>query len=73
MRAGSCDARVLVDVCHLAYPAQRLQLWRREELVRHACELINRPLTIEEWAEYLPEDAYAGNRACPQFRLRQGK
>jgi WD40 repeat protein len=51
----------------------RLQLWRKEELVKHACELISGPLTHEEWKQYLPEDSYAGNRACPQFRSLQGR
>ena len=38
----------------------RFQLWRKDELIRHACELMTRPLTPEEWKQYLPEDAYTG-------------
>ncbi len=46
----------------------RFQLWRKDDLIRHACEIIARPLTREEWKQYLPEDTYAGDRTCAKFR-----
>ena len=45
----------------------RFQLWRKDDLIRHACETIARPLTREEWKQYLPEDTYAGDRTCANF------
>jgi WD40 repeat protein len=50
----------------------RFQLWRKnDDLIRYACDLITRPLTDEEWKQYLPEDRYAGYETCPEFQSRR--
>jgi WD40 repeat protein len=51
----------------------RFELWRTDDLIRYACELITRPLTHDEWGQYLPEDKYKGLETCPQFKTQKGR
>jgi WD40 repeat protein len=69
--AISPDGRLVATVGY--DNSARFQLWRKDELIRYACEIIVRPLTREEWKEYLPEDTYAGDRTLGQFKSQKGR
>jgi WD40 repeat protein len=53
--------------------AVRFQLWRTDDLIHYSCEILTRPLTTDEWTQYLPEDKYRGLETCPQFKSQKGK
>jgi WD40 repeat protein/tRNA A-37 threonylcarbamoyl transferase component Bud32 len=55
------------DDRYLITPGFRLQLWHwlPEDLIRDACSRLTRNLTLEEWRQYLGDEAY--HRTCPNL------
>jgi WD40 repeat protein len=63
--AFSPDGKWVLSYSGFLTTTVRVWLWRPQDLISLACSRLDRNLTREEWAQYIPGEAY--RRTCPEL------